>query len=137
MTIAEIEAFLVDHFPAAAGFGKIVEVVGGPGGALTMRLPYRAEYLRPGGTISGPTLMTLADTAAYYLILATMGPLALAVTSNLNIHFLSKPRPGDVVATARMLKAGRRLVVAEVEMRSDGADELVAQATITYALPQA
>jgi uncharacterized protein (TIGR00369 family) len=132
MSIAEIEQFLVDHFPAATGFGTITAI---DERELTMRLPYREAYLRPGGTISGPTLMTLADTAAYFLILARMGPLALAVTSNLNIHFLAKPRPTAVLATARLLKAGRRLVVTGVELRSDGADELVAHATITYALP--
>jgi uncharacterized protein (TIGR00369 family) len=132
MTIVEIERFLVEHFPAATGFGQITSL---DDDGLTMRLAYREDFLRPGGTISGPTLMTLADTAAYYLILARSGPLALAVTSNLNIHFLAKAPPGDILATARLLKHGRRLVVAEVAMRGAASPDLVAQATITYALP--
>jgi uncharacterized protein (TIGR00369 family) len=136
MTAEQITAFLVAHFPEAKDFSHI-ESVGERD--LTVRLPYRAAYLRPGGTLSGPTLMTLADTCAYFLILAMKGPLALAVTSSLDIHFLAKPPPADVLATATMLKLGRRLAVTTVDMRTADAapHELLARATVTYALPAA
>lgn len=79
--------------------------------------------------------MTLADTAMYVLVLAQIGPVALAVTTNLNINFLRKPAQRDVIATARLLKLGSRLAVGEVMMFSEGADEPVAHATLTYSIP--
>ena len=91
--------------------------------------------LRPGGTVSGPTQMGLADGAAYALILAHIGPVALAVTSSLNIAFLRKPQPADLVADATFLKLGRKLAVVDVRLRSEGSDDPIAQATVTYAIP--
>lgn len=132
MTADEIATFLADHFPHAAGFCQVTAI---GDEHIDVIVPYRERYLRPGGTLSGPTLMTLADTAMYFLVLAQLGPIALAVTSNLNINFLRKPPPGDLHATARMLKLGKALAVGEVHMRSpDGT--LVAQASVTYALPR-
>ena len=93
--------------------------------------------LRPGATISGPTLMALADVAAYGQILAHIGPVALAVTSSLNIVFLRKAGRSDMVAEASFLKLGRKLAVVDVRIRSDGAADLVAQAVVTYAIPSA
>ncbi len=134
MTAEEIDAFLISvDFPGAREFATIETITDRE---LTLRMPFRPAYVRPGGTVSGPALMTLTDTAAFFLILAMQGPLALAVTSSLDIHFLAKPKQADVIATARMLKLGKRLAVTAVELRSDGESELVAHATVTYALPQ-
>ncbi|MBX2824434.1 MAG: PaaI family thioesterase [Gammaproteobacteria bacterium] len=105
-------------------------------GAL-MRARYSEEFLRPGGTIAGPVMMGLADAAAYALILSRIGPVELAVTTNLTINFLRKPKPGDVMAHARMLKLGKRLAVVEVHMHSEGETESVAHVTTTYSIPPA
>jgi len=134
MTADDIAAFLTDHFPAAADFGRIAAI---RDDELDLTLPFRDEYLRPGGTVSGPTLMALADTAAYLLILSRLGPIALAVTTSLNINFLRRPPPADLLATARLLKLGARLAVCDVHVRTGDQPEVVAQATVTYALPPA
>lgn len=132
MDVAAIEAFLAEQFPAAVGFARIVAI---RDDELDAQVDYKDEYLRPGGTISGPTLMTLADTALYYLILSQLGPVALAVTTSLNINFLRRPPPAGVIATARLLKLGARLAVGEVHLRSLADGALVAQASATYSLP--
>ncbi len=132
MDARAIEAFLLEHFPAAVGFARIVEI---RDDELDAEVAYKAEHLRPGGTISGPTLMTLADTAMYYLLLAKLGPVALAVTTSLNINFLRRPPPAAVRATARLLKLGARLAVGEIHLRSVADGALVAQASATYSLP--
>lgn len=93
------------------------------------------EDLRAGDTVSGPTLMTLADGAAYLVVLSRIGPEALAVTSNLNMNFLRRPRKVDLVCNARILKIGRTLVTTEILIHSaDQRDKPVAQATVTYSL---
>lgn len=133
MTVAELEAFYATHFPQLDSHRfKIEEVTGG---GVRLRLLYHDLHLRPGGTISGPSLMALADSAMYSLLLAMIGPVALAVTTNLNINFLRKPAPVDVIAKAEMLKLGQRLAVGSVTMFSDGDDEPVAHATVTYSIP--
>ena len=132
MTAVEIEAFLRAHFPQALGFGTIEAITDD---TLQMRLAVRDEYLRPGGTLSGPTLMTLADTATYYLLLAKLGPVALAVTTSLTMHFLRRPAAVDAIATARLLKLGKRIAVCDVLIASDGDPAPVAHATVSYALP--
>jgi len=134
LSISELERLIEEHFPQAHGFSQITTLTED---TLELRLAYRDAFLRPGGTLSGPTLMTLADTGAYYLILATLGPELLAVTTSLNIHFMRKPQPEDVIAVARMLKLGRQLVAVEVNMRSASAPALIAQATVTYSIPPA
>jgi uncharacterized protein (TIGR00369 family) len=93
------------------------------------------QHGRPGGTVSGPTVMTLADTAAWMAILARIGPVVLAVTTSLHIDFLRKPPIGDLVADAEVLKLGRRLAVVAVRIRAAGHDELVASAQVTYSIP--
>jgi uncharacterized protein (TIGR00369 family) len=100
-----------------------------------VRLPFHERMLRPGGTVSGPAMMTLADTAMYVALLAMIGPVALAVTTSLNINFLRKPAPGDVIARCRLLKLGKRLAVGEVTIYSEESDEPVAHATVTYSIP--
>lgn len=100
-----------------------------------VRLPYHDRHLRPGETISGPSLMALADTAMYIALLAMIGPVLLAVTTNLNINFLRKPTKSDVIAECRLLKLGARLAVGEVTMYSEGDESPVAHATLTYSIP--
>jgi uncharacterized protein (TIGR00369 family) len=104
---------------------------------LRMRVPYDPAQLRPGGTLSGPTMMGLADAAAWLVTLSRIGPVALAVTSSLTIHFLRKPGPADLVAEARLLRLGGRQSVSEVHLHSAGDDPTapVAQATVVYAIP--
>ena len=101
-----------------------------------VRQAYNAQFIRPGGTISGPTMMALADFTMYVAVLATIGPVPLAVTTNLNINFLRKPAARDLVADCRLLKVGKRLAVGEVTVLSDGVDEAVAHVTSTYSIPQ-
>jgi uncharacterized protein (TIGR00369 family) len=104
-------------------------------GDVVLRLPYSALLLRPGGTICGPALMALADVTLYGLVLSMIGRVELTVTTNLNVHFLRRPAPRDVLAEGRLLKLGRRLAVGEVTMRSDGAPDPICHVTGTYAIP--
>lgn len=135
MTAAELEAFLQSHFPQMTAHGFLVEHVEEK--FVRVRLAYHARHLRPGGTVSGPALMTLADTAMYLAVLAMIGPVAMAVTTSLNINFLRKPAPQDVIAECRLLKLGSRLAVGDVTMFSADETEPVAQATVTYSIPPA
>jgi uncharacterized protein (TIGR00369 family) len=130
MTVAEIETLMDQSFPDWRRFSSIVSMGEND---ITIQMPFRKELLRAGGTISGPAMMALADTAAYYVTLAHAGPVASAATANLDIHFLSRPEPKAITAVARMLRLGKRLSVSAVDMFSG--DVLVAHATVTYALP--
>jgi uncharacterized protein (TIGR00369 family) len=129
-----LSAYLAKEFPQI-GIGRdfSVEAVGPM--SARMRLHYRADHLRPGGTISGPTLFALADVALYVAILAQLGRVKLAVTTNLNINFLRKPGPVDLIGEARLMKLGKRLAVGEVAMFSLDAPDIVAHATGTYSIP--
>jgi uncharacterized protein (TIGR00369 family) len=133
MSAEELEQFLYSHFPDAAHRVFTVERVNEMFAQVRMR--YDRRHLRPGGTISGPSLMMLSDTAMYMALLAMIGPVALAVTTNLNINFLRKPEQGDVIAECNLLKLGKRLAVGEVTMYSEGDREPVAHATVTYSIP--
>ncbi|MCW5699822.1 MAG: PaaI family thioesterase [Rhodospirillales bacterium] len=104
-------------------------------GVARMRLPYRASMLRPGGTIAGPMMMALADACMYAVVLSLIGPVKLSVTTNFSIHFLFRPSPDDLLAEGRLLKLGKRLVVMEVTIHSEGHAEPVAHATGTYSVP--
>ncbi len=110
-------------------------------GEAVLRLDYRETQLRAGGTLNGPTMMTLADTALYAAVLTRIGYEPLAVTSDLNIRFLRKPEPRPLIARARVLRVGRRLAVGTIEIASEGTERgvliepLVAHATGTYAIP--
>ena len=132
MTIEQIDELLDKHFP---DFRKIATITRIGDRDLELRMPFRPSHARAGGTISGPALMLLADTAAYFLVLAQCGPVVGAATSSLDIHFLAKPALADVHATATLLKLGKKLVVCRIEMRSDAREDLVAHATVTYSLP--
>jgi uncharacterized protein (TIGR00369 family) len=104
-------------------------------GAVDVRLPYDEQLLRPGGTVCGPAMMGLADITLYGVVLSLIGRVELAVTTDLNIHFLAKPRPGDLIGHGRILRLGRVLAVGEVTIASAAGDEPVAHATGTYAIP--
>jgi uncharacterized protein (TIGR00369 family) len=104
-------------------------------GASRLRLPFSDRALRPGGTLSGATMMALADFAMYVAVLSAVGWVPLAVTTNLTINFLKKPAARDLLADARLIKLGKRLAVGEIAIRSDGEEELVAHVTSTYSIP--
>jgi uncharacterized protein (TIGR00369 family) len=104
-------------------------------GGARLRHPFSENSLRPGGTLSGTTMMSLADFSMYVAVLSAIGWVPLAVTTNLSINFLKKPKPGDLLAEARLIKLGKRLAVGEIGIRSDGEDDLVAHATSTYSIP--
>ena len=132
MTTAELQEFLLNTFPDSPST-MIVEDSGDWG--VRLRLPVTKVHGRPGGTVSGPALMGLADGAAWLSILAQIGPVALAVTTSLHIDFLRKPPLVDVLADGHLIKLGKSLGVVDVSLRADGADELVAKAQVTYSIP--
>lgn len=135
MTRDELEAVLRREFPEmwAEGGSRRIDSVG----YLTARVRtvYDPSQLRPGGTISGPTMMGLADLALYAAIMASVGPVTLAVTTNLAFNFLRKPAPKDLIADCRLLKLGKRLAIGEVYIYSEGEDDMVCHATGTYSIP--
>jgi uncharacterized protein (TIGR00369 family) len=135
MTVDELERFLATEFPQIFNrdSGLAIEAVWE--GGCRVRQAFRAVSIRPGGTISGPTMMALADFAMYVAVLGAIGPVPLAVTINLNINFLRKPSARDLTAEARLLKLGKRLATGEVTIRSHGEDEPVAHVTSTYSIP--
>jgi uncharacterized protein (TIGR00369 family) len=134
MTLAEMREFLDEHFPRLQKSGRYVVEEVRPR-AARLRATYHESQIRPGGTVSGPTMMALADVALYVTVMASIGPVALAVTTNLNINFLRKPGPRDLIADCRLLKLGRRLAVGEVTIYSDGEEDPVAHVTGTYSIP--
>lgn len=129
-----VNAVLRRAFPGARpeAFPTVLEVA--PGRVRVMT-PYSEAYLRPGGVVSGPALMSLADTAAYALVLAHVGEQLMAVTSSLTMNFLRGAKPGDLQAEAQLLRLGRRNAVCDVRLWTEGPDRLAAQASVTYALP--
>lgn len=132
MDAAALNAFLASDFPQVEGYCVLHA---GPTG-VTMRLDTGDDHVRPGGTVSGPTMFALADLAIYMLILSRLGPVALAVTTNASIDFMRKPPAGAVLlAEARLLKLGRRLAVADVLIRAEGDADPLARASMTYAIP--
>src|SRR6516162_7203823 len=135
MTVAELERFFLAEFPQVfhPESGLAIEAVWERG--CRVRQAFGQGSLRPGDTISGPTMMALADFAMYVAVLAAIGPVPLAVTINLNINFLRKAAPRDLLAEARLLKLGKRLATGEVTICSQGETEPVAHVTSTYWIP--
>jgi uncharacterized protein (TIGR00369 family) len=131
----ELERLLSAELPAMVNPHSGVSILEVRHGFCRVRQAFNPSSLRPGGTISGPTMMALADFAMYVGVLASIGPVPLAVTINLNINFLRKPAARDLIAECRLLKLGKRLAVGEVAIRSEGMDEPVAHATSTYSIP--
>jgi uncharacterized protein (TIGR00369 family) len=136
LTRKKLEALLGAEFPEMfnAERGYALEDVW-QGGARVRR-HFHPRSLRPGGTLSGATMMALADFAMYVAVLSAIGWVPLAVTTNLSINFLKKPAPRDLLAEARLIKLGKRLAVGEISVRSEGVDGLVAHATATYSIPE-
>jgi len=131
LTVAELQDILAMAFPNAE-VPRVEEV---SGDTVLVCLPTSQRHGRPGGTISGPTMMMLADTAAWMAILAQIGPVLLAVTTSLHIDFLRKPDITDLMARGRLLKLGRKLAVVDVEVFSRGETKLVAKSQVTYSIP--
>jgi len=125
--------FMSDHFPQVAGDYTIEKVTTD---VLVVRLHISDRNLRPGGTVSGPSMFSLADVAIYLSVQSRIGPVALAVTTNCSIDFLRRPRADrDLIGEARLLKLGRALAVGDVLVFSEGDDAPVARAALTYSLP--
>lgn len=135
MTDGEIMEMLDREFPQIHAGGRVYSIDSVSPAQAVMRLSANDLHLRPGGTVSGPAMMALADLAAYVVILAHIGPVALAVTTSFNINFLRKPEPGDLLATCRLLKLGKRLAVVDCAIAGQGQEDLVAHATATYSVP--
>lgn len=133
ITRHELEELARDHVPVAGQLGLTVEEI--EPGKVSLRAPYRDDFVRPGGTIAGPVMMALADFAMYGAVLSLIGRVELAVTTNFNINFLRRPGPGDVIAKANILKLGKRLAVGEVLLYTDNEESLVAHVTSTYSIP--
>jgi uncharacterized protein (TIGR00369 family) len=133
-TVDGLRDYLMQIFPQIWGSGTYEIEKIGPLSAR-VRLIFHPDHLRPGGTISGPSLFALADLALYVAILAQIGRVPLAVTTSLTINFLRKPAQRDVVGEARLMKLGKRLAVGEVALHSVGEAALVAHATGTYSIP--
>ena len=133
MTIEELEAFIAKVFPQVEGDFVVEDL---EEMRIRVRLVTSEKHLRPGGTVSGPSMFALADVAVYMAVLAMIGPQALAVTTNCSIDFMRKPESGkDLIAECRLLKLGRVLAVGDVLMVSDGGDAPVARASLTYSIP--
>ena len=133
LTTAEASAFLAAEFPQVA---KDHLVIGVDGTGATLRLTAGERHLRPGGTVSGPSMFGLADVAVYVALLGRIGAVPLAVTTGASIDFMRKPPAGrDLIAAATLLKVGRTLAVGDVAIRADGDDAILARATMTYSIP--
>ncbi|GAB1479122.1 PaaI family thioesterase [Paracoccaceae bacterium] len=133
MTAAELQDFLAREFGQVAADFKVERVTDS---GLALRLRVEERHLRPGGTVSGPSIFALADVAMYLAILSRIGPVALAVTTNCSVDFMRRPAAGaDLLAEARVLKLGRTLAVGDVLVFSEGVEAPVARAGLTYAIP--
>ena len=133
MDAASLNAFMMAEFPQVARDFRVEHVA--PMEA-DVRMLIGENHLRPGGTVSGPSMFTLGDLAMYAVLLGMIGPVALAVTTNANIDFLRKPEAGrDLIGAARLLKLGKTLAVGDVLIRNEGSDDVLARASMTYAIP--
>ena len=136
LTRKKLEALLRAEFPEmfSTESGYALEALWY--GGCRVRRHFHPRSLRPGGTVSGPIMMALADFTMYLAVLSAIGWVPLAVTTNFSINFLKRPAPGDLVAEARLIKLGKRLAVGEIGIRSEAAEDLVAHATATYSVPE-
>lgn len=133
MDAKEMASFLDEVFPQVRGMFSIDRM---DPDLLVMRLHVSDQHLRPGGTVSGPAMFSLADVGAYVATMARIGPQALAVTTNCSIDFMRKPEAGvPLIAKARLLKLGKQLSVTDVLLFSEGMEAPVARASLTYAIP--
>lgn len=126
--------YLEQVFPQIKGEFTVLELAERQ---LKVKLNTQDKHLRPGGTVSGPTMFSLADVSVYMAILAMIGPQPLTVTTGCSLDFMRKPAGGqDIIASCKLLKLGRSLAVGDVLIHSDGTAEPVARATMTYAIPR-
>jgi len=133
MTVDEVAALLDSEFPQVSAHFTIEELAEM---RIRVRLNVGEAHLRPGGTVSGPSIFALADVAVYMAVLGMIGPKALAVTTSCSIDFMRKPAADtDLIAECRLLKLGRALAVGEVLVFSEGAEAPVARASLTYSIP--
>jgi uncharacterized protein (TIGR00369 family) len=128
----QVQKFLEEVWPGSTSAYEI-EHIGNR--TARLRMQYTPERLRPGGIISGPALMTLADCAVWVALLGDIGPEAMTVTVSLSINFFRPGRKADVIAETRLHRVGRRLATGDVLMYSEGDPDPIAQATVTYAIP--
>jgi len=136
LTAEELERLLAAEFPQMLNAEGGLSIEQAWHGGCRLRQAFRAHSLRPGDTISGATIMALGDFAMYVAVLASIGWVPLAVTTNLNVNFLRKPLRRDLLAECKLLKLGKRLATGEVTIWSDGEDrEPVAHLTSTYSIP--
>lgn len=133
MNETQLAEFLAERYPQIKDQNIRIEHV--DEWSISVRMPITNRHLRPGGTVSGPTMMELADVTMYLMVLGQIGPVELAVTTNLNINFLNRPQLGDLIAMGQLLKLGKRLAVGEVGLYSEGNTRPVAHATLTYSIP--
>lgn len=133
ITIDQFEDLMAAELPWAVDVGLRIESI--ENGRATMRLPFDGRMLRPGGTVSGPAMMGLADATMYAVVLSMIGKVKLAVTTSFNINFLRFPPPADIVAEGSAIKLGKRLAVIEVTLFTLGDHEPIAHATGTYSIP--
>jgi len=134
MTASELESFLRSEFPQVYCGGRdfLVSKITESNLALKM-IPGKYD-VRPGGTLSGPTIFTLADLTAYIGILSRIGPVGLAVTTNINMSFLRKPPPSPIIGHCQILKMGKRLATTAIAITDESSDFLYAHATATYSI---
>ncbi|MFM2276016.1 MAG: hypothetical protein RL211_1888 [Pseudomonadota bacterium] len=131
-TKSEISAFIKEEFPQTK---CTIEAVGSM--SATVRHAIGIDELRPGGTVSGPVMMTVADVALYIAVLGEIGIVPLALTTSLSINFLRKPSADKaIIGVCKLIKLGKTLAVGEVSLYSEGGDELVAHVVGTYAIPR-
>jgi uncharacterized protein (TIGR00369 family) len=133
ISIADFQALIRDELPFVAESGIVVEHL--EAGAARVRLPVHQRWLRPGGTVSGPAMMGLADFTMYAVVMSRLGPAKHVVTTNLNANFLRRPAPVDIIAEGRLIKLGKRLAYGEVTLYSEGEAEPVCHVTSTYSIP--
>ncbi len=133
MNEAQLMTFMCEAFPQMADEFNVDHVAENE---ITMRMHISNQHLRPGGTVSGPSMFALADVCAYLVTLAMIGPKALAVTTSCSIDFMRKPAADtDLIANGRLLKLGKQLAVSDVLLYSEGQAKPVARASLTYAIP--
>lgn len=133
MSKIDLENFLEKEFPQVSNNFKILNT---KPNYLSMLMHISDEHLRPGGTVSGPTMFLLADVSFYLATLSMIGPKSLTVTTNCSINFLRKPNISDLISESRVLKIGKTLSVGDVLIYSEGIKEPVAHASLTYSIPR-
>lgn len=136
LTAEDIDELILTHFPHVHGAQRSFFIEAVTARTARVRMKFEERHVRPGGTISGPAMFTLADIAIWAAIMGALGEAGVdAVTTHFNLHFLARPAPRDVIAEVKLLRVGKRSAVAECQLFSDGSDDLVAHGVAGYAIP--